>query len=54
MLPRAELPMFLVKLGVHEGDPIVRVALNLTVLTMVRTIEIRGARWDEIDFKEAV
>jgi integrase len=52
MLPRAELPDFLRKLESHKGDRLVQLALRLVVLTMVRTVELRGARWDEFDFEK--
>jgi integrase len=51
MLPRAELPEFLRKLEGHKGDRLVQLALRLVILTMVRTVELRGARWDEFDFE---
>jgi integrase len=51
MLPRAELPEFLRKLEGHKGDRMVQLALRLVILTMVRTVELRGARWDEFDFE---
>lgn len=51
MLPRAELPEFLRKLESHKGDTLVQLALRLVILTMVRTVELRGARWEEFDFE---
>ena len=51
MLPRAELPEFLRKLEGHKGDRMVQLALRLVILTMVRTVELRGARWQEFDFE---
>ena len=51
MLPRAELPEFLRKLEGHKGDRLVQLALRLIILTMVRTVELRGARWEEFDFE---
>jgi integrase len=52
-LSRAELPEFLSKLQVYDGQPITRLALNLVVLTFVRSRELRGARWEEFDFERA-
>lgn len=37
----------------YVGEPIVRLALRLAPLVFVRPGELRGARWDEIDFKTA-
>jgi len=52
-LSRAELPEFLKKLNAYEGQLVTRLALNLIVLTFVRSRELRGARWDEFDFERA-
>jgi integrase len=51
MLPANELPEFLRNLRSHKGDPMIGLALRFVVLTMVRTIEVRGARWSEFDFE---
>jgi integrase len=51
MLPARELPEFLRNLRTHKGDPTIGLALRLVILTMVRTIELRGARWEEFDFE---
>ena len=51
MLPRSELPVFMQKLDNFHGDKIVELALRFVILTMVRTIECREARWDEFDFE---
>ena len=47
MLPPDELPSFLAKLHNFEGDKTIGLALRFIVLTMTRTSELRGARWDE-------
>lgn len=52
-LPQKELPDFLRRLAVYEGDPTTRLALQLLILTAVRPGEVRGARWDEIDVDAA-
>jgi len=52
-LGRAELPAFLAKLQAYDGQPVTRLALNLIVLTFVRSRELRGARWDEFDLDRA-
>lgn len=44
-----DLPEFLVKLDAYEGDLRTRLAIELVMRTFVRTGEIRGARWSEID-----
>ena len=49
-----DLPAFLAKLDVYEGDPTTRQALRLLILTAVRPGELRGARWSEIDTEAAV
>jgi integrase len=50
MLPLTELPEFLAKLEGYNGATMARLALKLTILTMTRTVEVRGARWVEFDF----
>src|SRR5215212_705970 len=52
-LSRAEPPEFLTKLKAYDGQPLTRLALNLVVLTFVRSCELRDARWDEFDFDRA-
>ncbi|MBI2379228.1 MAG: tyrosine-type recombinase/integrase [Gammaproteobacteria bacterium] len=49
-LPKAELPSFLAKLEAYKGELSTVLALKLIVLTFVRNGELRGARWQEIDF----
>ena len=53
-LTEKEIPEFLKKLQTYDGDLQTKLGLNILLLTFVRTIELRGARWDEIDFKEAL
>lgn len=48
-LPYAELPAFMVSL--REKNGIAPRALEFLILTAARSGEIRGATWDEIDFK---
>ena len=48
-MPRDELPSFLRGLDSYDGDPRTAVALRLIVLTMVRTTELRAARWEEFE-----
>jgi len=53
-LPEAELPEFLKKLESYDGDIQTKLGLKLLLLMFVRTIELRGAKWAEIDFKESL
>jgi len=48
-MSREELPGFLAAVGAYAGDPRTRLALRLVVLTFVRTIELRAARWSEFE-----
>lgn len=52
-MPREEMPAFLDKLHHYDGNPQTSLALRLLVLTFVRTTELIGARWQEIDFDKA-
>ncbi len=52
-LSRADLPEFLAKLENYEGQPQTRLGLRLTLLTFVRSKELRGATWDEFDLMRA-
>ncbi len=49
-LAEKDLPDFLAKLETYDGNLLTQLALRLLVLTFVRTGELRGARWPEIDF----
>ena len=49
-LDARELPEFLEKIEEYDGEYQTKLALKLLLLTFVRTIELRGARWEEIDF----
>ncbi len=56
-LPEKELPDFLSKLDKYEeygGSILTKLAFQLLILTFVRSGEIRGAKWDEIDFDKAL
>lgn len=48
-MARDELPAFLQSLSDYDGDPRTALALRLVVLTMVRTTELRAARWSEFE-----
>ena len=47
-----ELPAFLKTLEQYDGHPVTLLALKLTMLTMVRTNELRYAKWSEIDWSK--
>ncbi len=49
-----ELPEFLNKLEIYQGEVLTKFAVKLIILTFVRTIELRGAKWEEfnLDKKE--
>lgn len=49
-----ELPEFLEKLDAYDGEALTRLGLSLVVLTFVRSRELREARWEEIDFDDAL
>lgn len=48
-----ELPDLLTGINHYEGDILTRYALQLMVLTFVRTQELIGAEWTEIDLEKA-
>lgn len=52
-LDKKDLPEFFAKLEAYDGEPSTKLAIRLLLLTFVRTGELRGARWDEIDFDRA-
>jgi integrase len=45
----SDVPGFIRGLKTYDGDPRTRLALQLMVLTFARTIELRAARWAEIE-----
>lgn len=49
-----EVPELLRKIDLYNGHPQTRLALNFMALTFVRTIEMRGARWEEFDIDRAL
>ena len=51
-LSAKELPEFMRKLSKYDGHIQTRLATELIVLTFVRSGELRGARWDEIDWEQ--
>ena len=53
-LPREELTEFYRRLILAEIDPQNRIALILNMLTFLRSTELRGGQWNEIDFDAAM
>ena len=62
-LKESQLPDFLAALNKYDlnkhyggcnGNPIVKWGFQLMVLTFVRTCEVRGARWEEIDWENSL
>lgn len=49
-IPVAEMPELLKAIHAYQGDTMVRLAAELLALTFVRTGELIGAKWDEIDW----
>jgi len=48
-LDQKELPELLQKIDAYDGQPLTKLALQLMAFTFVRTSELIGARWDEIE-----
>ncbi len=53
-LPHEDLPDFLNRLSVYRGRMLTKIAVELALLTFVRSSELRFARWQEIDLDNAV
>jgi integrase len=53
-LTAKEMPEFLSKVRAYNCNTQTRLAIRLLALTFVRTVELIEARWDEIDFEEAI
>ena len=49
-LTAKELPEFLRRLSSYDGHIQTKLATKLTLLTFLRSIELRGGRWEEIDW----
>ncbi len=52
-LSEQELPAFIKKLDVHDGAPQTKLAIQLLLLTFVRSGELRGARWSEFELDKS-
>jgi|TARA_Y100000310_G_scaffold315557_3_gene366269 integrase len=53
-LTAKEMPEFLTKVHAYNCNVQTRLAVRLLMLTFVRTVELIGARWDEIDYDEYI
>lgn len=51
-MAREELPEFLRRLEVANVYAVTRLAIKMVLLTLARTQEIRGARWEEFDLEK--
>ena len=52
-LSRADIPRFMKALEEYGGYRTTVIALRLALLTFVRTVELRAAKWEEIDLDRA-
>jgi len=52
-LKEEEIPDFLRRLDAYDGHRQTTLAIKLLLLTFVRTIELRGAKWTEINWEKA-
>lgn len=52
-LKEDELPEFFSRLNAYNGELQTKLGLRLLVLTFVRSTELRGAKWEEINFEKA-
>jgi integrase len=52
-LKAAEIPEYLERLEAFTGHLQTKLALKFLLLTFVRTIELRGAQWSEVDLEKA-
>jgi len=51
-ISQGDLPELLKRVDSYNGDPATKLGLKLVVLTFVRSGELRGARWEEIDLSQ--
>ena len=49
-LKENELPEYLEKLEIYDGDHLTKLAMKVLLLTFLRSAELRGGRWEEIDW----
>ncbi|MEW6562157.1 MAG: integrase arm-type DNA-binding domain-containing protein [Pseudomonadota bacterium] len=52
MTSRDEVSELLRKIESYDGEEITKLALKLSTLVFLRSEELRGGRWDEIDFQK--
>lgn len=52
-LREADLPVYLKKLKAYDGSLQTKLSLRLLLLTFVRTNELRGAQWEEVNWDKA-
>ena len=52
-LPSSRFPEFLARLAAYRGRVMTRISVELSLLTFVRSSELRFARWDEFDMERA-
>jgi integrase len=52
-LKEDQLPEFLKRLEIYQGEEQTKIALQVLVLTFVRTAELRGMKWSELNFETA-
>src|SRR5260370_639565 len=52
-LDASDLPLYLKNLEAYDGSLQTKLALRYLLLTFVRTTELRGAQWTEIDWDKA-
>lgn len=53
-LPLSQLPDFFARLNADKGRLLTRLALRLNFYVFIRSSELRFARWEEIDFENAL
>jgi integrase len=53
-LPQPEIKPFMERLSAYGGRRETVIAIHLLLLTFVRTIELRGAEWSEIDLENSL
>jgi integrase len=49
-LKEDELPEYLAKLKAYDGDRLTKLAMKVLLLTFLRSAELRGGRWEEINW----
>lgn len=52
-LKEDQLPEFLKRLEIYQGEEQTKIALQVLVLTFIRTAELRGMKWNELNFETA-